>query len=235
MACLAVLVAGDACNEGEGAVVRQGRSIALVLAFLIGCSVLLVVGCSGTRSEAPKEKEQGHAEATKEQTRSPEATDSEEEAAVEAQAGSFDHHPPNPVLIKSSQVLQEGGPTYEEWWFYKDGSWTGSIAESFSPTNFPRAEVVRAGKLHIRLNKPQRPERFEIYAYPNSKKLTRTKLTRTLGRVERDGKTVGWDVYFRVKEPDRHYYLGTSGSWERVPGTHISYGEGSWSFHVKTR
>jgi hypothetical protein len=60
------------------AVVRQVRFIAVVRAFLIGCAVLLVVGCAGVRSEAPKE-EQGHTEGTeKEQARSPEPTVSEE-------------------------------------------------------------------------------------------------------------------------------------------------------------
>jgi Ca2+-binding RTX toxin-like protein len=49
-----------------------------VWSFLIGCAVLLlVVGCPGVRSGAPK-KEQGHTEATEEQARSPEATASEE-------------------------------------------------------------------------------------------------------------------------------------------------------------
>jgi Ca2+-binding RTX toxin-like protein len=52
-----------------------------VVAFVIGCTVLLLgVGCAGTRSEAPKEG-QGHTEAAnKDQTRSPQATASEEEA-----------------------------------------------------------------------------------------------------------------------------------------------------------
>jgi hypothetical protein len=46
--------------------------------FLIGCAVLLLmVGCSGMRSEAPREG-QGHTEATQEQPRSPEATTSEQ-------------------------------------------------------------------------------------------------------------------------------------------------------------
>jgi RTX calcium-binding nonapeptide repeat (4 copies) len=45
----------------------------------MGCAVLLmVVGCAGVRSEAPQKEEQGHTESTKEQTRSPEATASEE-------------------------------------------------------------------------------------------------------------------------------------------------------------
>jgi hypothetical protein len=48
------------------AVVRQEHLIAVMEAFLLGCTVLLlVVGCAGTSSEAPKE--QAHTEVTKEQ------------------------------------------------------------------------------------------------------------------------------------------------------------------------
>src|SRR5829696_3525820 len=54
--------------EGVYAVVRQGRCIVGVVAFLIGCAFLLVVGCAGVGSEAPQ-REQGS---------SPEATASEE-------------------------------------------------------------------------------------------------------------------------------------------------------------
>ena len=53
--------------------VGSGHLIAVVRAFLIGCAVLLAVGCAGTRSESSK----------KEQGRSPEATQSEEEARCE--------------------------------------------------------------------------------------------------------------------------------------------------------
>ena len=75
------VVAVTAGGKRRGcAMVRQGRLIAVVGAFLICCAVLLLaVGCSGTRSEAPKEKQQRHTEATNhEQTRLPEPTDSEE-------------------------------------------------------------------------------------------------------------------------------------------------------------
>jgi hypothetical protein len=59
-------------------VIRQTHLIAFLGIFLIGCAVLLVVGCAGVRSQAPQEK-QGHTEATKqEQARSPEATASKE-------------------------------------------------------------------------------------------------------------------------------------------------------------
>jgi len=54
-------------REGEGGVVRQGHFIAVVGTLLIGCAFLLiVVGCSGKRSEAPQE-EKGHTEATKQE------------------------------------------------------------------------------------------------------------------------------------------------------------------------
>src|SRR5215207_2250955 len=57
-------------REGGCAVLRQAHLIAVVGTFLIGCAVLLlVVSCSGTRSETSNKKEQ---------TRSPEATASEE-------------------------------------------------------------------------------------------------------------------------------------------------------------
>jgi hypothetical protein len=38
----------------------------LVVTFLIGCTVLLVVGCAGVSSEGPQKKKQGHTEATTE-------------------------------------------------------------------------------------------------------------------------------------------------------------------------
>ena len=56
---------------------RQARLIAVVWAFLLGFAVLVVVGCSGVRSEAPKEEQQGQAQATKEKQEPTEATRAE--------------------------------------------------------------------------------------------------------------------------------------------------------------
>ena len=66
-------------REGEGAVVRQGRCIALVVAFLIGCALLLMADASGVLAEASQQNKHKRTEATNnEQTHSPKATASEE-------------------------------------------------------------------------------------------------------------------------------------------------------------
>jgi Ca2+-binding RTX toxin-like protein len=58
--------------------------MAVVKAFLIGCAVLLGVGCAGgVRSEAPKEQQQERTKATRANGRSFEATASEEVARCE--------------------------------------------------------------------------------------------------------------------------------------------------------
>jgi RTX calcium-binding nonapeptide repeat (4 copies) len=64
-------------REGGGAVVRRAHLMAVWGAFLVGCVVLVVVGCAGVRSVAPEE-EQGHTEATEEQGRSPGAASEED-------------------------------------------------------------------------------------------------------------------------------------------------------------
>jgi len=64
-------------REGGCGVVRREHLIAVVVTFLIGCTVVVVVGCAGVRSEASNE-EQGHTEATKQQAHSGGAASSEE-------------------------------------------------------------------------------------------------------------------------------------------------------------
>ena len=66
--------------------------------------------------------------------------------------------------------------------------------------------------------------------------MQRRQLKRTIRPVKQDGETVGWDVFFRVNRPGRHYYMNVESAWERVPGTRISYGEYiEYGLHVRTR
>jgi len=158
--------------------------------------------------------------------------------AAEARAGSFSDGFPKQVLMKGATVLQDGNFYYGTWNWYEAGEWNKVHADGLG--GFPRADTVRAGsRLHIRTNKPERPASFRIRAYKKVDQFstpigTGRLLNTTFRRVERDGKTVGWDVFFRVNGPNRHYYLQTSGRWERVPDTHISYGASHENFHVKT-
>jgi hypothetical protein len=163
--------------------------------------------------------------------------------AAQAQAGSFDQRPPKEVMFKGTQVHREGKMHYYYWHYYETGNWAYDQYGYDGTYEWPRADVVMAGsRLRIRISKPQRPDSFRIEAYP---RLFNTgegipywdeeqRLKYSFSRVERDGKTVAWNVYFRVNEADRHYYLVVYGRWASVPDTHISYGR-SWTlFHLRT-
>jgi RTX calcium-binding nonapeptide repeat (4 copies) len=90
-------------------VVRHGHRIALVGMFLIGCAVLLLaVGCAGTTSETSN-KEQEPTDATKkEQTRSPEATASEEETRCQ-ETRTFDRGGERPYVTNDVPGCPNGG------------------------------------------------------------------------------------------------------------------------------
>jgi hypothetical protein len=164
---------------------------------------------------------------------------------AQAASSSYDDDPPSKVLMKGSTVLQKGRMGSHCWSYYDDGRPVGYCADYVY--NFPRrAVLLRAGStLHIRIDKPQRPDRVQVVAYPGLDRKNPAptaapigkgrRLDTTLRGVQRDGKTVAWDVFFRVSQPERHYYLDTRVVWERVPGTRISYGDLSWTFRVKTR
>jgi hypothetical protein len=163
---------------------------------------------------------------------------------AQAASSSYDD-PPSRVLMKGSTVLQKGRMGSHCWSYYDDGRPVGYCADYVY--NFPRrAVLLRAGStLHIRIDKPQRPDRVQVVAYPGLDRKNPAptaapigkgrRLDTTLRGVQRDGKTVAWDVFFRVSQPERHYYLDTWVVWERVPGTRISYGDLAWTFRVKTR
>jgi hypothetical protein len=164
-------------------------------------------------------------------------------AEARASEASFDRHPPNAVLMEGDTAIQKGlgGSTCWSYWSDAKDSWVGYCADTLYM--FPRSGAsLRAGtRLHIRLGKPERPEDFKITAYKGFNKKAKfpigkgRRLDTNLRPVERDGKTVAWDVFFRVNEPSRHYYLDTFALWKQVPNTHISSGDATYFFHVRTR
>jgi len=160
--------------------------------------------------------------------------------AAQARAGSFAKGPPQAVLMKGSYVIQVRSAEAAHWYFYERGRWVETHIDGFDFA-YPKADAVKAGRmLTVRLGKPQRPSTVRITAYPrldaNGDHAGHTQhLKSSLARVERGGKTIAWDVFFRVNRPDRHYYLDLSPAWERVPGTHDSYGDQIlYLLHVRT-
>jgi hypothetical protein len=174
-------------------------------------------------------------------------------AEARASAASPGRYPPLAVLMKYKIVLQMTSAAGGRWCFYEPpangepGGFPCAIYDNFGVFDFPKPDEVGAGRrLHVRFKKPVRPNFAEVDAWPRAKKPKgyeederpvgqMQRLKSILRPVKQDGKTVGWDVFFRVNEPGRHYYLRVASGWERVPGKHASYGRIAYGLHVKTR
>jgi hypothetical protein len=162
--------------------------------------------------------------------------------AAQAWAGSFDPEPPKAVLMKYKTILQARTNDGGTWYYYQGTGWNFTIYDNFGQYSFPEPDTVGAGRrLHVRLRKPQRPSAVVINAYPrvgkneNRPSGQRRQLKRILRPIKKDGETVGWDVFFRVNQPERHYYMVVRSAWERVPDKRISYGEYiEYGLHVRT-
>ncbi len=141
---------------------------------------------------------------------------------VQGQARALASRPPDAVLKQENRVLQDGRLI--------SYCWIDRCVDGFS--RYPSAVAVDPGnRLHIRLSENRRPDRFSLMGSQSPDGRSR-RIDTTLRRVERAGKTVAWDVYFRVDRPDRHYYLGAFGVWSDKGGR--VHGDAYWQFHVKT-
>lgn len=95
---------------------------------------------------------------------------------------------------------------------------------------YPAADAVSAGsRLHVRVNKPERPDAFSVSA--SGRRLDTTLRAHRAGGDE----VVAWDVFFRVGRPDARYQLGASGRWGKASAGTSGYGSTVRYFHVKTR
>jgi hypothetical protein len=143
-------------------------------------------------------------------------------AGVQGQAQALASHPPDALLKQGNKILQDGRLI--------SYCWIDGCADGVS--RYPSAVLIEPGtRLHIRLSENRRPERFSLTSSRSPDGQSR-RIDTTIRRVERDGKTVAWDAYFRLERPDRHYYLGAFGVWKNLSGT--VRGDAYWQFHLKT-
>src|SRR4051812_25267617 len=144
----------------------------------------------------------------------------EAQATARTSEASFDSLPPKTALMKGPEVLQrpqsfEGG----EWFYYKDGEWQGVVFDNFGHHFFRKAVVLKKGtRLHVRILKPERPN-IQVNSHTRKGKNgllvgPNQSLQHTFKRVERNGKTYAWDVFFRVGQSEHNYHVVLHASWK---------------------
>ena len=161
--------------------------------------------------------------------------------ATQIPASAHDHRIPQTILKKGAKELQAGTRVAESNWVYPSGDGLCGNENAVYSWRFPETDSVAPGsRLRIRIFKTQRPDSFEVAAYPTVDEAGMPGgegrlLNRSLQRVLRDGETVAWDAVFYANRPDRHYYLVSEGHWRDRQGCGNADQYASWSFHVKTR
>lgn len=153
-------------------------------------------------------------------------------------AEAHDHEVPDTVLKKDGRNLQAGRRVNESSWDRPSGDGCVNQSVIYAP-GFPDVDRVAAGsELSVRIFKAQRPDSFDVAAYPKADREGQPAgrallLPVVLERVVKNGRTVAWDAVFSVNRPDRHYYLVTEGHWQDRQGCGNDQ-FAFWSFHVKT-
>src|SRR3712207_103264 len=158
-------------------------------------------------------------------------------------------NPPDALLMKGPIVLQKGRELTRCWTYYsKDGRSMSSGCAAYFFHSFSRWYVpLPAGgtELHIRINNPQRLKWLTFAAYTGFKPYPWDKsvgvpfgerhLGYTIRRVENArGKTVAWNVFFRLPRAESHYYLDLYTQWKAAPHAGLSFYDTWYTFHVRT-
>lgn len=159
--------------------------------------------------------------------------------ALSGEAQAHDHEIPRTVLKKGTTGSQAGTRVIESSWAYPEEDGVCASETAIYTYRYPEVDRVAPGReLRVRVFKVQRPDAFEIDAYPRVDEAgrpagQRLRLRSHLEPVVRDGRTVAWDVAFSLARPDRHYYLIGGGRWQDRQGCGLDQ-YAYWSFHVKT-
>ncbi len=143
-----------------------------------------------------------------------------------------DKRPPRAVLRVQGDKVQRGRLIGYCWSYREPGSDYGVTECADGTYRWPSAPTFEARtRASIRFSKAQAPKRVRLSAYEDTGRYDRPKgeperLAHRLRPVRSDGEVVAWDAVFRLREPDRHYYVAVESRW----------GQGSafYNFHVKT-
>ena len=167
-------------------------------------------------------------------------------------ASAHDHLLPTTILMKGTKEMQTGYKVIDSSWTKPAGNGEFVTQTAVYSWGWPKMDdssgapiadrIAAESKLRLRINKSQRPDTFDLMAYPKViqnqgywEPSGQGRLLRTsLKPVVQDGRTVAWDVVFYVNRPDRDYYLVSEGHWKDVQGSGADQWA-HWSFYVKTR
>jgi hypothetical protein len=170
-------------------------------------------------------------------------------------------NPPDALLMKGPIVLQKGRELTRCWDYYpkqKGSTVWWSVCEDFFFYSPPRMYIPLPagvmGRLHIRINNPQRLKKLTLDAYTGYKpypsypvagelvgkhyRLGGTNTPKGLVKsVKRGGKRVAWNVFFRLPLPESHYYLSLYTMWKPLRAQNprgFVFHDTWYTFHVRT-
>jgi hypothetical protein len=150
---------------------------------------------------------------------------------------------PDALLMRGPFVLQKGRELTRCWSYYsKDGRFlSGGCADYLFvvPRQYVPLPAGVIGRLHIRINNPQRLKWLTLDAYTRYDRETywptgRRRLDYTIRRVVRGDGKLAWDVSFRLPRPKSHYYLSLYTQWKIKPEVGVRFHDTLYTFHVRT-
>jgi hypothetical protein len=150
---------------------------------------------------------------------------------------------PDALLMRGPFVLQKGRELTRCWSYYsKDGRFlSGGCADYLFvvPRQYVPLPAGVIGRLHIRINNPQRLKWLTLDAYTgyvqeNYRPVGRRHLDYTIRRVVRGDGKPAWNVFFRLPRAESHYYLDLYAQWKLAPKAGLRFYDTWYTFHVRT-
>jgi hypothetical protein len=162
-------------------------------------------------------------------------------ASLPALAGPFGDIPPQIDAYKETThgpaYLQTAHFQSFEWWSYNKRSGTWGLAQGSGDGTFPQADTVRASKiLYIQYMHPKPPREIYLKSY-NRKDLSDKPFNLKPGWIpirDSSGKVVGQQILFKLEKPHSQHYIDGYLRLAKAERHNYSYGDVSFSLHLKT-